>query len=250
MTDHARPTIEVQGSVRADGDDRGTVRMESAYATDTDDLWSALTEPDRLARWIATVDDLRLGGTFSATFTSGWEGPGRVETCDPPRRLVVTLDPGTADETTIETVLSPLADGTRLVVKERGIPMREIALHGAGWQTHVEDLGSHLRGDEPSEWSIRWKGAHLGVRGHGPGTPTGRTECEHLDVRVTTPTRRRVHDRRSRPSVGRRASGPSTRSRGSGGASWCAVTRTPAGPTRASGGASSRKDPGSGSASL
>ncbi|MCB1300874.1 MAG: SRPBCC domain-containing protein, partial [Tetrasphaera sp.] len=51
-----------------------------------DDLWSALTEPDRLARWIGTVDgELRLGGEFRAAFfTSGWEGVGRVRECDPP----------------------------------------------------------------------------------------------------------------------------------------------------------------------
>ena len=33
------------------------------YDTDLADLWSAITEPDRLARWVATVEgDLRLGG--------------------------------------------------------------------------------------------------------------------------------------------------------------------------------------------
>jgi uncharacterized protein YndB with AHSA1/START domain len=157
MTDHVQPTIDVRGSVRADEDGRGTVRMESVYPTDPHDLWSAITDPDRLARWVATVDgDLRVGGTFSATFTSGWEGPGRVDTCEPPRRLVATLDPGTADETTIEAVLTPEPDGTRLVVEERGIPIAEIAMHGAGWQTHVEDLGAHLRGDAPSTWRTRW----------------------------------------------------------------------------------------------
>ena len=37
--------------------------MEDRYDTDIDDLWSALTDPRRLARWVAEVDgDLRLGG--------------------------------------------------------------------------------------------------------------------------------------------------------------------------------------------
>lgn len=42
--------------------------------------------PERLARWIGEVEgDLRLGGDFCARFfTSGWEGAGRVETCEPP----------------------------------------------------------------------------------------------------------------------------------------------------------------------
>lgn len=157
MSNHEQRTIQVQGSLRADEDGKGTVRMESLYNTEAEDLWSALTEASRLAHWIADIDgDLRIGRTFSASFTSGWEGSGRVDRCDPPRRLVVTLDPGTVDETTIEAVLSPEAGGTRLVVEERGIPLTEIALHGAGWQTHIEDLGSHLDGGERGDWRTRW----------------------------------------------------------------------------------------------
>jgi len=157
VTDHEQRTIEVRGSIRADDDGKGTVRMESLHDTDPDDLWSALTEAPRLARWIADVEgDLRVGGSISASFTSGWQGMGRVEICEPPRRLVVTLAPGTADETSIEAVLSPEALGTRLVVEERGIPVPEIALHGAGWQTHIEHLGTHLDGDERGDWRVRW----------------------------------------------------------------------------------------------
>jgi uncharacterized protein YndB with AHSA1/START domain len=59
---------------------RGAVRVEDVYDTEIDDLWSAITEPDRLARWIATVEgDLRVGGTIQAQFTSSWEGTGRID---------------------------------------------------------------------------------------------------------------------------------------------------------------------------
>jgi hypothetical protein len=30
---------------------------------------------------------------------SGWEGPGRVDECQPPRHLLVTMSPGREDET-------------------------------------------------------------------------------------------------------------------------------------------------------
>ena len=157
MSDHERRPIEVRGSIRSDDQGKGTVRMESLHDTEPDDLWSALTEAPRLARWIANIDgDLRVGGSFSASFTSGWQGSGRVEFCEPPRRLVVTLDPGTPEETSIEAVLSAEGLGTRLVVEERGIPLPEIALHGAGWQTHIEHLGSHLDGVERGDWRARW----------------------------------------------------------------------------------------------
>lgn len=61
---------ELQGSVRA-VDGKAVVRMEGRYSTDIDDLWSALTDPQRLAAWAAEVEgDFRLGTTFHATFTS------------------------------------------------------------------------------------------------------------------------------------------------------------------------------------
>ena len=133
------------------------VRMEDRYRTDADDLWSALTDPERLARWIAQVNgDLRPGGAFEASFTSGWEGPGRVDVCEPRRRLVVTLSPGEEEQTEIEVELVPDSDMTRLVVEERGIPLDEGAVHGAGWQAHIEDLAAHLAGQPTTEWRTRW----------------------------------------------------------------------------------------------
>ena len=37
-----------------------TVRFERRYATTPEDLWSSVTEPDRLARWLGPVyGDLR-----------------------------------------------------------------------------------------------------------------------------------------------------------------------------------------------
>ncbi|HEY3482099.1 MAG TPA: SRPBCC domain-containing protein, partial [Streptomyces sp.] len=122
MTDHSTtddPTsggTRIVGTLRALDGTRGAVRMEDVYATDADDLWSALTEPDRLKRWIGEVDgDLRPGGTFQARFTSTWEGPGRVDVCDAPHRLLLTMNPGQPDMTEIEALLTPDGDGTRLV---------------------------------------------------------------------------------------------------------------------------------------
>ena len=145
------------GSITAIGDGRGVVRMEDVYDTSADDLWSALTTPDRLARWIGEVSgDLRVGGTFQARLTSGWEGPGRVEICRRPERLLLVMMPGTVDETRIEATLTSAGDRTRLVIEERGIPIEHLPGHGSGWQAHVEDLGAHLDGRERQDWHARW----------------------------------------------------------------------------------------------
>ena len=82
------PGARIVGTLARTEDGKGAVRMEDLYDTDIDDLWSALTDPRRLARWIADVaGDLRLGGQIHARFTSTWEGPGRIDVCQAPRRL-------------------------------------------------------------------------------------------------------------------------------------------------------------------
>jgi uncharacterized protein YndB with AHSA1/START domain len=149
-------TSSLVGLVRA-VDGKGVVRMEDRFNTDAEDLWSALTEPQRLARWIARVEgDLRVGGEFRASFTSSWEGPGRVDVCEPPRRLLVTMSPGQDDQTVIEAELTPDGDKTRLVIEERGFPLGKTAAHGAGWQAHVEDLAAYLAGKPTADWRTRW----------------------------------------------------------------------------------------------
>jgi uncharacterized protein YndB with AHSA1/START domain len=156
MTEETRANTRITGTLQSVAG-RGVVRMEGRYDTDIDDLWSALTDAPRLARWIAEVEgDLRLGGAFRATFTSGWEGRGRVDACDPPRHLLVTMSPGREEETVIEAVLVAEGGQTRLVVEERGLPLEELAAHGAGWQAHLEDLAAHSAGQEHSDWRTRW----------------------------------------------------------------------------------------------
>jgi hypothetical protein len=60
MTSNARSDSRLLGSLRSE-DGKGIVRMEDRFYTDVDDLWSALTEPSRLARWYGQVEgDLRL----------------------------------------------------------------------------------------------------------------------------------------------------------------------------------------------
>jgi uncharacterized protein YndB with AHSA1/START domain len=155
MTEQARGTI--LGRLRAENG-KGVVHVEDFYPTDIDDLWSAITDPARLSRWIVDVSgDLRPGGTFTASFRSGWEGVGRVEICEAPRRLVVNTSGEGSDETTMEANLTPEGSGTRLVIEERGLPLEHYADHGAGWQAHIEDLAAYIAGRPTSVWSERWR---------------------------------------------------------------------------------------------
>lgn len=146
----------LKGSLHHMDDGKGAVRIEDQYDTDIADLWSALTDPRRLGLWVAEVTgDLQLGGNVYATFTSGWEEPGRITICQPPSRLAVTMSPGTPDESVIEATLTTQQGKTHLTVEVRGISLDQLPAHGAGWQAHIEDLASHLSGGQASDWGTR-----------------------------------------------------------------------------------------------
>jgi uncharacterized protein YndB with AHSA1/START domain len=147
----------ILGSLRS-ADGKGVVRMQDRFDTDIDDVWSALTDPARLARWIGEVGgDLQLGGEYRYRFySSGAEGTGRVEACEPPRRLLLAHSLGQEHEHVIEVTLAADGDQAILVVEERGMPLNLLSAYGAGIQVHVEDLAAHLAGRERCDADARW----------------------------------------------------------------------------------------------
>jgi uncharacterized protein YndB with AHSA1/START domain len=169
MTSNARPGTRVLGSLRS-ADGAGVVRMEDRYDTDINDLWSALTEPERLVRWWGRLDgDLRPGGEIRLFVESaGLESTGHVEVCEPPRRFRVTSREsqeswaaGSPDapppfDSVTEATLTPAGDQTILVIEVSGMPLDKIAFYGAGWQIHAENLAVYLSGHERGDAQARW----------------------------------------------------------------------------------------------
>lgn len=148
--------MSTTATMRALDADRGAVRVEDVDDTGIDDLWEACTTPARAAGWIGEISgDLREGGTIRASFTSTWTGPARIDDCERPQHLLLTLEPGADDETQVEAWLSDEGGRTRLVVEERGLPLGSLHFYGAGWQAHTEDLARSLRGEAPV-WQERW----------------------------------------------------------------------------------------------
>ncbi|GGL38013.1 SRPBCC domain-containing protein [Phycicoccus endophyticus] len=122
-------TTSTTGTMHAQDDERGLVRVEDVYDTDVEDLWRACTDPERLAR---------------------------IDVCEAPHHLLLTQMPGTDEETELEAWLTPEGSGTRLVVEERGVPRGALDFYGSGWQVHLEDLGRSLAADgsaHPEGWS-------------------------------------------------------------------------------------------------
>jgi uncharacterized protein YndB with AHSA1/START domain len=97
-----------------------------------EEVWEALTEPERLEDWFANdVDiDLRPGGGASFRWSNGEERHAVVTEVEPERRLAFDWE----DEGSVEFTLADDADGTRLVVVESS----------PGWSTALELQASAL----------------------------------------------------------------------------------------------------------
>ncbi len=168
MTSSAAGAGRVLGSLRS-AEGKGVVRIAARFDTGIDDLWSAITSPGRLSCWHGQVaGELLTGGEFRLNLEAdGWEGTGRVEACEPPRRLLVTSRE--SDESwrrgqgaepfdqTIEATLTADGDETDLVIEVRGLPLDKIAFYGAGWQIHAENLAAYLAGRERDDSDARWE---------------------------------------------------------------------------------------------
>ena len=151
----------VLGSLHA-VDGEGVVRMEDRLDTGIEDLWGALTDPGRLAHWYGEVEgELAQGGEFRLRITLSGERTGKVEVCEPPQRLLLTMRdpdarPGQPEQTVIEAQLTAEGAQTRLVWETRGLPVELLPAYGAGIQIHVEHLADYIGGRELHIDDARW----------------------------------------------------------------------------------------------
>lgn len=128
--------------IEKDGDGYRMV-YEEVYATDRDDLWDAVTSPERLARWMARyTGELRLGGRWEvASDDDGPWGRGEVIACDPPAGFVTTWHATGEEPTELTVRLESVPEGTRLVLDHAGV---QSLFYGPGWQTYLERLATHV----------------------------------------------------------------------------------------------------------
>ena len=168
MTAHPHPGPRILGSLRSAGG-KGVVRVEERYGASIDDLWSALTDPGRLAAWYGQVEgDLRLGGQFRLHVEDAdSDATGRVEACAPPQRLQVTTRETEESyrrgqgvppyDEALDATLTADGDQTVLVIEVRGMPLEAIAYYGVGWQIHAENLAAYLAGRARGDAKTRWE---------------------------------------------------------------------------------------------
>ena len=153
MIDIARHLSAVHREVSAKPETE-TVRvlLRRSYDAEIDDVWSALTDPERVRRWfLPLTGDLRVGGTFNLEGNAG----GDILDCQPPGLLRVTFGGPTS---IVELRLTPDAerDGATVLELDHSVPLAMAgsaagALYvGPGWDGAVMGLGLFLAG-EPIE---------------------------------------------------------------------------------------------------
>jgi uncharacterized protein YndB with AHSA1/START domain len=143
---------EEKREVRAcehDGQPARALVIERTYPTTAEDLWEAVTSPERLPRWFLPVEgDLRLGGRYQLEGNAG----GEVTTCDPPKHLAVTWEFGGATSWVDVHLVEDPAGGTRLRLDHTAlVEDNEIweqfgpGAVGIGWDLGLFALAEHVR---------------------------------------------------------------------------------------------------------
>src|SRR5882757_9112705 len=108
-------------------DDGEVVRvlLRRTYDAAPEDVWDAMTDPDRVQRWfLPLTGDLRAGGSFTLEGNAG----GDILECDPPRRLKVNWGGPTS---LVELRLTPGSGEDTVLELEHTVPI-EMAGSGAG----------------------------------------------------------------------------------------------------------------------
>lgn len=121
-----------------------------AYPTDQADLWSALTDRERIPRWFLPVSgDLHVGGRYQTEGNAG----GIVEACDAPERFAVTWEFG-GQVSWLEVRLAPADDGTTLELVHEAVVDPDFwqqfgpGAVGVGWDLGLLGLAEHLASGE------------------------------------------------------------------------------------------------------
>ena len=117
-----------------DDGDTASIRLQERYPVAVEEVWSALTDRDRLAAWLGVFQgELRLGGEFHSRFhASGAEGTARVTECTPRTSLAIANRSENATGEVIRIGLTAGGDGSRIDLEHRGLLLEWLPGYAAG----------------------------------------------------------------------------------------------------------------------
>ena len=145
------------------------VRLRRTYDAPIEDVWDALTNPDRIGRWFLPISgDYRLGGRYQFEGNAG----GEILACERPHRLRVSWVYGEvaspSDISEVELRLTEEAGGeTTFELDHTAIVPEEFwsiygpGAVGVGWDGGMLGLSLHLAGGsiaDPMAWQVSDEG--------------------------------------------------------------------------------------------
>ncbi|SNS85695.1 Uncharacterized conserved protein YndB, AHSA1/START domain [Geodermatophilus pulveris] len=160
MTGHdaVQDAMARRGVVTTGDDGRQRLEFRRSWPDPVEDVWAALTEPDRLARWMGTYDgERRPGGTGTFTMIHEQSQPAgepmRIVACDPPRRLVVEWVQEDVATWRVDLDLSS-EDGATVLRFVQSFPAdADVTDYAAGWHWYLDKLDAEVGGrPAPGDW--------------------------------------------------------------------------------------------------
>lgn len=157
---------------RQDHDGRTFIEFTRTFAAPIADVWAAVTEPDRLARWIGGWTGDPAEGEVQ--FRMGFEGddatPERmvIEDCEAPRRLRLTstvlTDEPEQQQWHFRLDLSE-TDGVTTLVFAQDVPDAALAEGvGPGWDYYLDRLVAAETGGDPA--TVAWDDYYPALKEH------------------------------------------------------------------------------------
>jgi uncharacterized protein YndB with AHSA1/START domain len=163
------------GESASTADEARVVRLRRVLDAPIDDVWDAVTKPDRISRWFLPISgDYRVGGQYQFEGNAG----GRILACEPPHLLRATWEFGESlDDAHRSELVIRLADAgegkttfefehTAAVPPEMWEQFGPGAV-GVGWDMGLLGLVLHLRGGtvgDPIAWQASDEGREFATR--------------------------------------------------------------------------------------
>lgn len=129
-----------------DGKPVKAVILERSYDTTIDDLWDAVTNPERLPRWFLPVSgELKLGGRYQFEGNAG----GTITECVPPRSVAATWEFG-GEMSMVEVRIAPEGEARSRLKLSHICPVDDHwrqygpGAAGVGWELGLLGLATHL----------------------------------------------------------------------------------------------------------
>jgi len=142
----------------ASAETSAAVEIETRIAASAETVFEFLVDPDKMIQWMGRTAELdaRPGGTFRCDINGRDIAGGEYVELDPPRRAVFSWgweaedSPIAPGSSTVEILLEPDGDGTRLRLIHRDLPSAEIGeRHRHGWTHYTERLATAATGGDP-----------------------------------------------------------------------------------------------------